>query len=484
MLWIDKYRPKNLDSLSFNPDLTQKLRKICGGGETSGTCQVLSQQVACNDLPHMIIGGPDGCGKKSRIMACLNQVYGESVHKMRIQHREYKLPSKKIIELTTVTSNHHIEIDISEARHSNRVIIQEIVDEITGGNGFLARGPLKIIVLYHAEFLSKATQHSLRKTIEQYSATCRFIISTNSFSKIIDQLHSRAFVVRVESPDNQSVLNILQDIATKENVVFNPQIFTKIVENSHGNLGNAIMTLQRVSLCSGEILIPSVIEPDIKTPPKKKKARVVRSPVKKTKKKNADNSDAESESASDCEPAAEVEAAEAPEPESEPESVEDVQDNTGKDDEADSDDDLILIKPQDDQLEFNWNDCETNEPVIVNFNPEKQLLPMEDWEDYIVFLVETILSVQTVASVINARENIYELIGKCLEPDLIFKRLVFELLSRVDLTLKKDIIYFAAKYEYAIVQGGKAIIHIEAFVVKCMELYKQFLLQFGDETTF
>jgi replication factor C subunit 3/5 len=351
MLWIDKYRPTKMSELSFNNDFTNRLKQLCE-----------------KDIPHLIFGGPDGCGKKTRIMACLHEIYGNNVYKTRIQHRQYKLPSKKTIDLTTIASNYHIEIDITEARHGNRVIIQEVVDEITASNGCLAITPLKIIVLYHAEYLTKQTQHSLRKTMEQYSSTCRFILSTNSFSKIIDQLHSRAFAVRIEAPSINTITNILNDIIAKHSSESNTDLCTRIAIQSNHNLSKAIMILQRIWISHNSL---------------------------------------------------------------------------------------------------------NNKNINLLDN-------IEDWERYIYDVVDLILSSQNTRHIVQIRGHIYELMGKCIEPSLIFKQLLFELLNKVDASLKDDIMYWACKYEHYMVLGGKPIIHIEGFIAKCMEIYRNFALRIQD----
>ena len=463
MLWIDKCRPKKLSALTFNNELTVRLRGLCQG-----------------DLPHMIVGGPDGSGKRTRIMACLSEVYGDSIYKTRIQHREYKLPSKKIIELTTVTSNHHIEIDISEARHSNRVIIQEIVDEITGGNGFLVRGPLKIIVLYHAEYLNKATQHSLRKTIEQYSSTCRFILSTNSFSKIIDQLHSRALLVRVESPDTTDILVTLQKITMQEQCGYPLNVLGEIAQKSNQNLGHAIMTLQRLALA--ELNAKEVVYVPSPEPVQNIDARKRRIPKKRTK-RVSNSGDTETS-----------------------ETGETGKSNNGSDDSNEPTNDISVVSDSTDEtalpaapaiIGIKINEVietevietggdsevtkiagETGEAVRVLENKDWDdiKIPLEDWEEYIIRIVEMILGSQSVTNIVRAREYLYELLGKCIEPDAILKRLTMELFERLDAGLARSVLYWAAKYDYALILGGKPIIHIEAFIVKCMELYKKFLV--------
>ena len=51
MLWVDKYRPHTLAKLDYHDDLTMRLSDLAKDG----------------DLPHLLVYGPSGKGKKNRI---------------------------------------------------------------------------------------------------------------------------------------------------------------------------------------------------------------------------------------------------------------------------------------------------------------------------------------------------------------------------------------------------------------------------------
>ena len=94
-LWCDKYRPKTFDELDFQLDQAALLQTI----------------VASGDFPHFLIFGPSGAGKKTRISCLLQALYGDGVQSLRIENHEYETPSRKKIEITTIGSNFHVQVN-------------------------------------------------------------------------------------------------------------------------------------------------------------------------------------------------------------------------------------------------------------------------------------------------------------------------------------------------------------------------------------
>ena len=67
-------------------------------------------QISLGDFPHLLVFGPSGSGKKTRISCLLREVYGPGVDKVRIERQTFEASSKKI-ELSTIASNYHIEVN-------------------------------------------------------------------------------------------------------------------------------------------------------------------------------------------------------------------------------------------------------------------------------------------------------------------------------------------------------------------------------------
>ncbi len=72
-LWVDKHRPNCLSKLDFHQEQAERLQ----------------QMVAKGNFPHLLVYGPPGAGKKTRIMALLRELYGPGVEKLRMEHQNF-----------------------------------------------------------------------------------------------------------------------------------------------------------------------------------------------------------------------------------------------------------------------------------------------------------------------------------------------------------------------------------------------------------
>lgn len=229
-LFIDKYRPQTFKDILFNHNIAKQL-------------------IACaksDDIPHMIIHGPNGSGRKTFAHLYVKEKYNRPNILMRKQKMDIKYASKNI-EFNLIYSNYHHLIDPSTYGVYDRIITQGFFKNILQFPP-IAGIKYRIIIVENADRLTHEAQQSLRRTLEKYVDTCRFIFLINQESILIDPLLSRCVQFRLSAPTKQTILNTLKNIANEENIKFINERLWDICKYSQRDINLAINTLQHISL--------------------------------------------------------------------------------------------------------------------------------------------------------------------------------------------------------------------------------------------
>ena len=98
----------------------------------------------------------------------------------------------------------------------------------------------KLIYIDNAESLSSEAQHALRRIMEKYSATCRFILSTTKPSRLIAPLRSRGLQIFFTYIPDSILKAHLKKIACAENLHFSEDAFDAVLYFAKGNVAKAV----------------------------------------------------------------------------------------------------------------------------------------------------------------------------------------------------------------------------------------------------
>jgi len=216
-VWVEKYRPQSL------ADMTGQ----------EGIVPLLRAYAAKKSLPHLLFAGPPGTGKTTAALALARDLYGEE---WRQNFLELNASDERGIETVRTTIKGY-------ARTAP-----------IGGVGF------KLLFLDEADNLTSEAQASLRRLMERYSAACRFILSCNYSSRIIDPLQSRCAVFRFRAYSPEQVLAVLEKVAKAEKKTVRPEAFATILAASGGDLRRATNLLQLAATYADPVTAETVKE--------------------------------------------------------------------------------------------------------------------------------------------------------------------------------------------------------------------------------
>ena len=214
-LWVEKYRPNNLDTYIGNEHLKDKVSAYLESG----------------DLPHLLLFGKAGTGKTTLAKILVKNIECDYLY-------------------------------INASDENNVETVRTKVKNFASTMGFK---DYKIIILDECDYITPNAQAALRNLMETFSKHCRFILTCNFVERIIDPIQSRCQSFQIIPPSKKEVAKHTHDILLKENVMSDMNDLKVLIDSGYPDIRRVINAAQR-NVVKGKLKLDttSIIQNDYK----------------------------------------------------------------------------------------------------------------------------------------------------------------------------------------------------------------------------
>lgn len=209
-IWIEKYRPKTFSDIKGQVEIVKRVQAL----------------VEKQNIPHLLFAGPAGLGKSTMAIVIARELFKDSWH------------------------GNFLELNASDERGID--IVRNKIKDFARTKA-LSDVPFKVIFLDECDALTKEAQQALRRTMENYAQTTRFLLSCNYSSKIIDPIQSRCTVFRFKPLKEEHINEIIDLISQKENLQIDQDARKALFSVSRGDVRRLENILQASAAVKSQI---------------------------------------------------------------------------------------------------------------------------------------------------------------------------------------------------------------------------------------
>ena len=209
-IWTEKYRPKDFSEIKGQKEIVKRIKAF----------------VELQNIPHLLFAGPAGVGKTTLSLVIAKKLFKESWHQ------------------------NFLELNASDERGID--VIRNKVKDFARTRA-IGDVPFKIIYLDECDALTREAQQALRRTMENYAQNCRFILSANYSSKIIDPIQSRCAMFRFKPLDKKEIFSVIEKIEKEENIKIDEKAKEALYHISEGDVRKVENILQSSAAISSSI---------------------------------------------------------------------------------------------------------------------------------------------------------------------------------------------------------------------------------------
>lgn len=223
--WIEKYRPKEFDSIILD--------------ETNSI--ILKNSLEKNMIPNLIFYGPPGTGKTTTIINYIN----EYQKKNNQEHKELV-----------------IHLNASDDRGIE--IIRNQIYMFSNSMHLFNRGT-KFIILDEIDYMTKNAQFLLYTLMKEQKENVRFCLICNYISKLDKSLQNMCMTFKFNTLPRENIFYFMKKICDGEKINnVNDNDIHNIIKKFGSDVRSMINYLQRVSLKQGNTKLMVISDDNIK----------------------------------------------------------------------------------------------------------------------------------------------------------------------------------------------------------------------------
>jgi replication factor C small subunit len=216
-IWIERFRPRKFEDIIGQEVIVRRIKAF----------------VDSKNLPHLLLSGPPGVGKSTIALVIARELFGEG------------------------WKDNFLELNASNDRGID--VVRNTIKDFARTKA-LGDVPFKIILLDESDSLTRDAQQALRRTMEQYSSSCRFILSCNYSSRILDPIQSRCTIFRFKPLEKKSVEEIIDKVAKEEGLKVDTKAKEALVYVANGDVRRLENVMQSCSIMDKKITEDLVYE--------------------------------------------------------------------------------------------------------------------------------------------------------------------------------------------------------------------------------